>query len=91
MIENKISKTLRIIGKLTIILGIISSIILSIMIDYDFPITLIVGAIVSFVSGMFIVGFSEVIALLQEIINQQKEFLSAIKNDAEKNTANYAL
>ncbi len=80
MSENKVGKTLHIIGVATIIIGVIGSFILSVNLDTDFPIILIVGAISSFITGMCFVGFSEIIALLQNNANQQKEIISIIKS-----------
>lgn len=80
MSENKVGKTLHIIGAATIIIGVIGSFILSVNLDTDFPIILIVGGISSFITGMCFIGFSEIIALLQNNINQQKEIISIIKN-----------
>ena len=81
--ENKIGKTLHVIGVATIIVGIIGSLILSINLDSDFPITLLVGGIASFISGMVFVGFGEIISLLQKNIDKQDAILSYIKS---KNT-----
>ena len=81
--ENKIGKTLHVIGVATIIVGIIGSLILSINLDSDFPITLLVGGIASFISGMVFVGFGEIISLLQKNVDKQDAILSYIKS---KNT-----
>lgn len=78
--ENKIGKTLHVIGIATIIVGIIGSLILSINLDSDFPITLLVGGIASFISGMFFVGFGEIISLLQKNVDKQDSILNYIKN-----------
>lgn len=88
MSENKIGKTLHIIGVATIIIGIIGSFVLSVNLDTDFPIILIVGAISSFITGMCFIGFSEIIALLQNNTNQQKEIISIIKNNPKDNAEN---
>ena len=78
--ENKIGKTLHVIGIATIIVGIIGSLILSINLDSDFPITLIVGGIASFISGRVFVGFGEIISLLQKNADKQDAILNYIKN-----------
>lgn len=80
VMENKIGKTLHVIGIATIIVGIIGSLILSINLDSDFPITLLVGGIASFISGMFFVGFGEIISLLQKNVDKQDSILNYIKN-----------
>ena len=79
-LENNIGKTLHVIGIATIIVGIIGSLILSINLDTDFPITLIVGGIASFISGMVFVGFGEIISLLQKNVDKQDAILNYIKN-----------
>ena len=68
---------------LAFIVGIIGSLILSINLDSDFPITLLVGGIASFISGMVFVGFGEIISLLQKNVDKQDAILSYIKS---KNT-----
>ena len=78
--ENKIGKTLNVIGVATIIVGIIGSLILSINLDSDFPITLLVGGIASFISGMVFVGFGEIISLLQKTVDKQDAILNCMKN-----------
>ena len=78
--ENNIGKTLHVIGIATIIVGIIGSLILSINLDTDFPITLIVGGIASFISGMVFVGFGEIVSLLQKNVDKQDAILNYIKN-----------
>ena len=78
--ENKIGKTLHVIGIATIIVGIIGSLILSINLDSDFPITLLVGGIASFISGMVFVGFGEIISLLQKNADKQDSILNYIIN-----------
>ena len=82
MKENKIGKTLLGIGIATIIIGGIASLIISINVDTDFPITWIVGGLASFISGMCFVGFSEIISLLQINVNKQDEIIKAINNKA---------
>ncbi len=80
MSENKIAKTLHIIGIATIIIGVLGSFILSVNLDSDMPIILIVGAISSFITGMCFIGFSEIITLLQKNVDQQQEMMQIIKN-----------
>ena len=79
MSENKTGKTLRIIGIVIIVLGIIGSFILSVNNDDDFPITLLVGALVSFILGMCFIGFSEIITLLQKSVDQQQMIIKEMQ------------
>ena len=90
MSENKIAKTLYIIGIVTIVLGVIGSFILSVNFDYDIPIILIAGGLSSFITGMCFIGFSEIITLLQKSVNQQNEIVNAIKNNSLKKQENSA-
>ena len=86
MSENKTGKTLRIIGIVIIVLGIIGSFILSVNIDDDFPITLLVGALVSFMSGMCFIGFSEIIMLLQKSVDQQQMIIKKMQISSYEGT-----
>lgn len=70
MKDNTIGKTLRYIGFATIFVGGFASLIISTSVDKEFPVTLIVGGLASFISGMCFVGFSEIICLLQVIVNK---------------------
>ena len=81
-VENNTGKTLHGIGIATIIVGSISSLILSINIDIDFPVILIVGGLASFITGMCFIGFAEIISLLQANINKQDEIIKHIKNSS---------
>ncbi len=64
--ENIILKILNVIGIATIAVGIICSLILGISAD---EITITIGGIIgSSISGMFFIGFSEVINLLQQVL-----------------------
>lgn len=83
--ENKISKTLNIIGIMTIAIGIFGSLILSIKLDSDVPIIFIVGGIASFVAGMFFIGLSEIISLIQKNVDKQNEILEYVKNKKTEN------
>lgn len=86
--ENKIGKTLHVIGITTIIVGIIGSLILSTNLDSDFPLILIIGSIVSFISGMVFIGFGEIIALLQKNIDKQELIVKALKNQSTSDSKN---
>ena len=80
--ENKIGKTLHVIGIATIIVGIIGSLILSTNLDSNFPLILIIGGIASFISGMVFIGFGEIIALLQKNIDKQELIVKVLKNQS---------
>ena len=86
--ENKIGKTLHIIGIITIFVGIIGSLILSINLDSDFPVILFIGSIISFISGMVFIGFGEIISLLQENNNKKQEIIDIIKHQSNNNINN---
>lgn len=75
--ENTISKILKIIGIATIVIGIIASLILGNSAD---EISITIGGIVgSIISGMLFVGFSEVINLLQQNVDNQEKVLRFLK------------
>lgn len=80
--ENRIAKTLHTIGIATIIFGIIGSFILSASFDNNIPLFLIVGAVLSFITGMCFIGFSEIIILLQRNANLQNRIIDIIKNES---------
>ena len=84
--ENKVGKTLNIIGILTIVLGVLGSLFLSIQLDSDAPIIFLVGGIASFVAGMVFIGFSEIISLLQKNVDKQEKILEYVKNNNSENT-----
>lgn len=77
--ENKIGKTLNIIGILTIVIGIIGSLIINVSLYDDTPIIFFVGGIISFVSGMVFIGFAEIISLLQKNVDKQEELAKILK------------
>ena len=102
--ENKKAKTLYIIGVLTIVLGIIGSLICaglfpSISYDYSyyggydveetynwsFALT---GSLISFVTGVCFIGFSEVIALLQKNVDEQELLVNIFKKQVISGTDN---
>lgn len=90
MTENKCAKIIRIIGFVSIIGGIIGSLILGSVFkievgiyyrheEYNWYIALI-GSILSFVEGIIFIGFAEIIRLLQFNLDKQRETIKAIKN-----------
>lgn len=79
MSENGIAKTLRTIGIIEVICGIILGLI--ILADGgDFAWAGIAIAITSFIPCMLFVGFAEVISLLQKNVDKQDEVLNYLKN-----------
>ena len=84
--ENKIGKTLHIIGILTIALGILGSLILNVSLDDETPIIFFVGGIASFVSGMVFIGFAEIISLLQKNVDKQDKILECVSTNRKENT-----
>lgn len=100
MNENSVAKTLHVIGILTIIFGIIGSLICGDIfpaITYDYSYysgydietsynaeLAIIGSVASFISGMCFIGFSEIIFLLQQSINKQEAILKLMKDKSTK-------
>lgn len=87
MQENNIGKTLRIIGMLTIGLGILGSLILSANIDEELPIIFIIGAVSSFISGMSFIGFGEIISLLQKNVDKQDKIIDILEQKTSDSSA----
>ena len=95
MENNKTGKTLYTIGVITIIAGVIGSLIMGAVspaITYDYSYSsgydieetynwslVIIGAVASFISGICFIGFSEIISLLQKNINKQDEIIKSLK------------
>ena len=79
MNENGVAKTLRIIGIIEAICGVILGFIVLANGD-DFAWVGIAIAITSFITCMLFVGFAEVISLLQKNVNKQDEVLDYLKN-----------
>ena len=95
-LENKTSKKLKVIGVLTIIFGIIGSLICgaafpsityeySYYRGYDIQETynwglVLICAISSFISGLCFIGFSEIIALLQKNVNHQQMMIGRLQS-----------
>lgn len=87
MNENGVAKTLRIIGIIEAICGVILGFIVLANGD-DFGWIGIAIAITSFITCMLFVGFAEVISLLQKNVNKQDEVLNYLKNkSSDKKTA----
>ena len=94
MSENNIANTLRNIGIATIILGVIGSFICGAVFEtvtYDYSYysgydieeaynwgVVVGGSVSSFIAWILFISFSEVISLLQENVNKQKEILEKI-------------
>lgn len=73
--NNKIAVTLRVVAIIEIIGGFILGVILgnTFEIGYDFNWGLFVGTVIAgFISGIFILGFAEVIQLLQDIKDRKE-------------------
>lgn len=87
MQENNIGKTLRIIGILTIVLGILGSLILSTSLELDSPIIFIIGAVSSFISGMSFIGFGEIISLLQRNVDKQDKIIDILEQKTSDSSA----
>lgn len=81
MSENTISKILQGIGIGTIIIGVIASFIIGNNTE-DFAIT-IGSIVVSIISGMIFIGFSEIINLLQQNIDNQETIIRYLKEKPE--------
>ena len=87
MQENNIGKTLNIIGILTIAIGILGSLILSINLDADSPIIFIGGSVASFISGMSFIGFGEIISLLQKNVDKQDKIIDLLEQKTNDSSA----
>ena len=83
MCENDIAKTLKIIGIIEIVCGIILGFI--ILIDADELKWIGIAVMISsFITGMLFLGFGEMISLLQRNVNAQEEILVYTKSKALK-------
>ena len=87
MQENNIGKTLNIIGILTIAIGILGSLILSVNLDADSPIIFIAGSVASFISGMSFIGFGEIISLLQKNVDKQDKIIDLLEQKTNDSSA----
>ena len=101
MSNNRIEKTIYYIGVIIIVVGIIGSIICGSVFKsvsfntsylsssqkatYNWAIA-IIGSIISFISGMFLIGFSEIIYLLKLSINKQEDIIRYLKTNSTTNT-----
>lgn len=86
MSENGIAKTLRIIGIIEVVCGIILGLI--ILADGgDFAWAGIAVMITSFITCMVFVGFAEIINLLQKNANKQDNILAFLKDQPAKEKA----
>lgn len=87
MSENSIGKILNVIGKATIIIGIIGSLILSAVLNTETPIIIIVGSVTCFISGMSFIGFGEIISLLQKNIDKQDKIIDLFEKKTNDSSA----
>ena len=87
MTENIIAKTLRIIGIVEVVCGVIAGLFI-LAAGGDLRWVGIAIMISSFITCMLFVGFGEVINLLQESVDRQNAILSCLKEKSvEKETA----
>ena len=86
MTENGVAKTLRIIGIVEVICGIILGIIIT-SVDEDFIFVGVIIMIVSFITCMMFVGFAEMIKLLQKNADKQDAILSFLKEQPTKDNS----
>jgi uncharacterized membrane protein YkgB len=84
--ENGVAKTLRIIGVVEIICGIILGIIIA-SVDEDFIFVGVIITIVSFITCMMFVGFAEIIKLLQKNADKQDAILSFLREKPVKESS----
>ena len=78
MNENGVAKTLRIIGIVEAVCGVILGLVVLITGD-EFAWVGIAIAITSFITCMLFVGFAEVISLLQKSVDKQDKVLNYLK------------
>jgi len=83
MERNTIAKTLRTIGVIEVICGIILFI-CAMAVDSDFLAWGVAIIVTSFITCMMFVGFAEIIDLLQASKEQQKEILAYLKKRESK-------
>ena len=86
MSENKIAKTLRTIGIVEVVCGIILGLII-LMDGSDFAWAGIAIAITSFITCMIFVGFAEIINLLQKNADTQDAVLAFLNDQPTKEKA----
>ena len=82
MNENGVAKTLRIIGIVEAVCGVILGLVVLTTGD-DFAWAGIAIVITSFITCMLFVGFAEVISLLQKNVNKQDEVLNCLKDKSK--------
>lgn len=82
MKQNGIAKTLRIIGIVEAVCGVILGLVVLTTGD-DFSWVGIAIAITSFITCMLFVGFAEIISLLQKNVNKQDEVLDYLKDKSK--------
>ncbi len=82
MNENGVAKTLRVIGIVEVVCGVILGLVVLATGD-DFAWVGIAIAITSFITCMLFVGFAEVITLLQKSVDKQNEVLNYLKDKSK--------
>lgn len=82
MNENGVAKTLRVIGIVEVVCGVILGLVVLATGD-DFAWAGIAIAITSFITCMLFVGFAEVITLLQKSVDKQNEVLNYLKDKSK--------
>ena len=86
MSENGIAKTLRIIGIVEVVCGIILGFIILVN-GEDFGWVGIAVMVTSFITCMMFVGFAEIINLLQKNVDKQDAMLAFLKDQPTKDKA----
>lgn len=82
MTENSVAKTIRTIGIIEGICGVIAGVIVLTAGDYFVAIGIGV-AVTSFITCMLLVGFAEVITLLQKNVDKQEEIIKNLSTKPE--------
>ena len=81
MSENGVAKALRIIGGITIVVGVLASLIMGAEVKNA---GIVIGGIVgSVISGIMFFGFSEIIDLLQQNVDQQRKIIDKLDKQLE--------
>lgn len=84
MRENSVAKAIRIIGIVEAVCGVIAGV--AIMSDGDYFVAIgIALAVTSFITCMLLVGFAEVITLLQNNVDKQEEIIKHLGKRTETN------
>lgn len=86
MSDNLISKILKGIGIGTIVVGVLASLIA--VNSADSMVLIFIGIIGSVISGMIYIGFSEIISLLQQSVDNQSTIIKALKEKQSTSKVN---